>query len=65
LHLFDRQADHAPAAVAAGMRRLVAASAEGLVAGAGDHEHADGLVVVGVMRGLNDLLPRQRAERVV
>jgi hypothetical protein len=43
---------------------LVATRAEGLVAGAGQDDGADGVVVVGTMEGVDQLLDGFRAEGI-
>jgi hypothetical protein len=68
--LLDRQADQAAAAIAAflfrtgGAGRVVAARAEGAVAGAGQHDDTDVAVILGVAHRLEHLLDRLGAKRV-
>ena len=64
LQLLDRHAVGAAALVAARRGRLVAAGAEGAVAGAGQHDDADLLVPAGLQERLDQLLDRVRAEGV-
>ena len=65
LHFLDRQSDDTAAAVAAVLRALVAAGAERLVAGAGENDDADALVVVRVLEGNNQFLAGVGGEGVV
>src|SRR5262249_18080216 len=65
LQLLDRQTDGAAAAVAARMRALVGAGAEGAVAGAGQHDHRDALVPAGAAEGVDELLAGLRRKGVV
>jgi hypothetical protein len=70
VQFLDRQADQTAAAIAlvflraAGPRRIVAAGAEGAVAGAGQHDDADIGVIIGVAHRLEHLLDRLGAERI-
>src|SRR5712691_9999316 len=65
LQLVDRQADGAAAAVAAFMRALVGAGAEGAVAGAGQHDDGDALVRAGATEGVDQFLAGLRREGIV
>ncbi len=64
VQLFHRQADGAAAVVVAAVRRLVAAGAEGLVAGAGQHDGADVAVVAGAVQRPDDLVAGLAAKGV-
>ena len=64
LQLLDRHAVGAAAVVVAVVHRLVAAGAEGAVAGAGQHDDADVSVPAGLEEGLDQLLDGVRAEGV-
>src|ERR1019366_397773 len=62
LHLFHRQTDGATPYVTLA---LIASSAKGLVAGAGQHDDADVLVPAGLGEGLDEFLAGLRPKRVV
>ena len=64
MQLFHRQADGAAAVIVAFVRGLVAAGAERLVAGAGQHDGADAAVVAGLVQRLDDLVAGLAAKRV-
>src|SRR5262249_29442941 len=61
----DRQADGAAAAIAAFVRALVGAGAEGAVAGARQHDHRDALVGAGAAERIDQLLAGLRGEGIV
>jgi hypothetical protein len=70
VQFLDRQTDETAAAIAlvrlraAGARRIVAARAEGAVAGPGQHDNADIRILFGVAHGVEHLLDGVGAERV-
>ena len=64
VQLLHRQADGAAAVVVAVVRRLVAAGAEGAVAGAGQHDGADVAVVAGPVQRLDQLVAGLAAKGV-
>ena len=64
VQFLHRQADRAAAVVIAVVRRLVAAGAEGPVAGAGQHDRADLLVVAGLVERLDQFVAGRAAEGV-
>jgi hypothetical protein len=67
VHVQDVQARHTIGAdvATAPFHVLVTAAAEGLVAFAGQHDHADALVLAGQLHGVDHLLGGLRAEGVV
>jgi hypothetical protein len=65
LHFFNRQADHAPATVAAVLRALVSAGAKGFFASTGEHHHANAAVVVSVLERVDHFLAGVGGEGVV
>ncbi len=65
LEFVNRQADDAAAIILAVLGALVAAGAEGLVAGAGQHHARHPAVIGGQLEGRDHFLDRLRAEGVV